>query len=261
MKNLFVLFLIGICFFQCASDKAENEKDEIVEELDVNPAAEEFDKMNSDVKAIEVADAVMESMGGRKAWDETKIISWNFFGARKLWWNKHTGDVRIEFPENDSNVLITNIYTHQGKVKIDGKEVLEPDSLVNYYTEMAESIWINDSYWLFMPFKLKDSKVTLKYEDIDTIQDGRYCHQLRLTFTDIGDTPQNMYLVSVDTISNMVCQWSYFDSSSDSLPKMTTPWDDYQKYGDLLLSSGRGKNNITEITVLDSIAESVFTTF
>ena len=144
MRLLCVLSLIGLFFYHCSSDTSHEE----IVGIQINPASKDFDIVNSDVKAIEIADAVMEKMGGRKAWDDTKIIRWNFFNARELTWNKHSGDVRIDFPESDSNVLITNIFTHRGKIKIDGKELLEPDSLVQYYTEMAESIWINDSYWL-----------------------------------------------------------------------------------------------------------------
>ena len=260
MRNYFLLLVLGFFFFQCSSEAPKVDEQELIVK-DINPAAEGFDLSNSDNKAIEIADAVMAKMGGRKAWDDTKVIKWNFFGARKLTWNKHSGDVRIDFPESDSNVLITNIFTHQGKIKIDGEELTEPDSLVQHYTQMAESIWINDAYWLFMPFKLKDSKTTLKYLGVDTIAGGSYCHQLQMTFTDIGDTPQNMYLVCVDTTSMLVSQWSYFSSSSDSLPKMTTPWGDYKKYTNIFLSGDRGERDITEIEVLDSISETVFTKF
>ncbi|MBL4594614.1 MAG: hypothetical protein JKX68_12485 [Flavobacteriales bacterium] len=259
MRNIFFVSIIGIFFFQCSSEAPKEVVQESIIE-DVNPAAEGFDVENSDAKAIEIADAVMEKMGGRKAWDELKVVSWNFFGARKLWWNKHTGDVRIEFPESDSNILITNIFTHQGKIKLDGEEVIDPDS-IKKYSEMAESMWINDAYWLFMPFKLKDSKTTLKYLDIDTANGGVYSHVLQLTFNDIGDTPENKYLVYVDTTTMLVNQWSYFGNASDSVSAFTTPWADYQDYGGLLLASDRGKRGITEITVLDSIAESVFTEF
>ncbi|PCJ25406.1 MAG: hypothetical protein COA97_07910 [Flavobacteriales bacterium] len=258
VKKYFPFILILL--LSCSSETPKGVIQEPISEK-INPAAPDFDLENSDAKAIEIADAVMESMGGRKAWDDLKVVGWDFFGARHLWWNKHTGDVRIDFPESDSNILIVNLFTHQGKIKIDGEEVLGPDSLVKHYTEMAESMWINDAYWLFMPFKLKDSKTTLKYLNIDTAQGGVYSHKLQLTFNEIGDTPNNKYWVYVDTTSMLVSQWSYFSNASDSLPRMTTPWHDYQKYGELLLSGERGKRNITDITVMDSIAESVFLEF
>ncbi len=259
MRYLFLLPVFGLLFYQCNSEAPEQVLEEVIV-VEANPAAEGFDVANSDAKAIEIADVVMENMGGRKAWDDLKVVSWNFFGARKLYWDKHAGDVRIEFPESDSNVLITNIFTHQGKIKLDGEEVTHPDS-IKKYTEMAESMWINDAYWLFMPFKLKDSQTTLKYLDVDTAEGGIYSHVLQLTFNDIGDTPENKYWVYVDTTTMLVNQWSYFSTASDSLPRFTTPWNDYQKYGDLLLAGGRGKRGITEIEVLDPVSETIFRGF
>jgi hypothetical protein len=49
-----------------------------------NPPAAGFDEAGSDAKAIQIADMAMEAMGGRKNWDKTRYIAWNFFGNRKL---------------------------------------------------------------------------------------------------------------------------------------------------------------------------------
>ena len=261
INNRFIYFLVvplfGI-FFQCSSNTSN--KEVLIEDSYSNPAASGFDTINSDAKAIKIADKVMEKMGGREAWDETKIIKWDFFGYRKLTWNKHTGDVRIQFDDTDSNILITNIFTHTGKVKLDGEEMLELDS-VKKYTKLAESIWINDAYWLFMPFKLKDANTTLKYLEIDTTENGTYSHVLQLTFNEIGDTPDNKYWVYVDTTEMLVNQWAYFTHYNDSVPRFVNPWDDYHQYGSILLSGGRGKRQISEIEVLDSISETFFTVF
>ena len=242
----------------CADEQSIVEEQVVVEEI--NPAADGFNETASDKKAIEIANDVMLNMGGREAWDATKIIKWNFFGARSLTWNKHSGDVKIKFGENDSNVFVTNIFTHQGKIKLDGVKQTEPDS-IQKYIEMAESVWINDAYWLFMPFKLKDSKTTLKYIALDTVAGGAYSHKLELTFNEIGDTPENKYWVFVDTTTMLVNQWAYFDNNTDLIPRFSTPWKEYQKYGDLLLSGDRGQRKITAIEVLDSLPENYFKEF
>jgi hypothetical protein len=44
-----------------------------------NPAAEGFNESGSDAKAMAIADEVMQAMGGRKAWDKTRYLSWKFF--------------------------------------------------------------------------------------------------------------------------------------------------------------------------------------
>ena len=86
-----------------------------------NPAAPGFNASDSDAKAVAVADEVMKAMGGRKAWDETRNFSWNFFGARSLLWDKKTGDVRIEAKKEDLTILV-NIYSMKGQVKKGGGE-------------------------------------------------------------------------------------------------------------------------------------------
>ena len=53
-----------------------------------NPPAEGFNAEESSPFAVILADQVMNSMGGRKAWDDTNVLYWNFFGARTLLWDK-----------------------------------------------------------------------------------------------------------------------------------------------------------------------------
>ncbi len=49
-----------------------------------NAPAEGFNAADSDTKAIAIAiaDEVMSTMGGRKNWDDTRYITWRFFGFR-----------------------------------------------------------------------------------------------------------------------------------------------------------------------------------
>ena len=102
MKKQFTLNLLAFLLFSsCFAQK--------------NPPAAGFDAAGSDAKAIEIADQVMENMGGRKNWDKTRYIAWNFFGNRKLIWDKWTGNVRIDNVNNDQTVLL-NIKPHNGRV-------------------------------------------------------------------------------------------------------------------------------------------------
>ena len=79
----------------------------------VNPPAPGFNLQDSDPAAVELADSVMMAMGGREGWDNTRFISWNFFGRRDLVWDKQTGDVRIE-SQQDSTIYLVNINTMVG---------------------------------------------------------------------------------------------------------------------------------------------------
>lgn len=225
-----------------------------------NPPAPGFDVANSDPAAIELADSVMEAMGGRRNWDNTRFISWNFFGRRDLVWDKREGKVRIESAP-DSTIYLVDIDDLTGRVQIRGKELTEPDSLQKMLAR-AKSIWINDSYWLFMPFKLKDTGVTLKYLGEDTTATGLRCNVLELTFEDVGDTPQNKYRVYVDLKDNLVKQWAYYKEASQDSASQVWPWDNYRKHGDILLSADRSDNKgPRNVRIDDKLPTDIFTRF
>jgi hypothetical protein len=91
---------------------------------------------------------------------------------------------------------------------------------------------------------------------------GAKCNVLELTFKDIGDTPQNKYRIFVDDSDNLVKQWSYYNNASQDSANFTRPWDNYQKYGDILISAdrsdGAGPKNVK---VDDNLPEKIFTEF
>jgi hypothetical protein len=124
----------------------------------------------------------------------------------------------------------------------------------------GKSIWINDSYWLVMPFKLKDSGVTLKYLGEDTLMTGLPCNVLQLTFENVGDTPQNKYHIYVDLADNLVKQWAYYSDANQDSANFVRPWDNYKKYGNILLSADRSDDGGPKnVKVQDTINEKIFT--
>ena len=228
--------------------------------LPENPAEEEFNLNGSDTKAIAWADASMKAMGGREKWDNLGVISWNFFDARDLIWDKPSGRVRIDFTR-DSAIYLLNIHTLEGKVKRKGMDITQPDSLKKYLPR-AKSIWINDSYWLVMPFKLKDSGVTLRYLRSDTTQAGETSEVLELTFNGVGNTPQNKYEVYIDQTDSLIKQWAYFRTASQDSASAVWPWDNYQSYNGLLLSGDRSDSRgPKDVKVYDTVPDKIFESF
>lgn len=224
---------------------------------DPNPPASGFNKADSDLKAVSIADEVMHAMGGRRAWDETRCISWNFFGRRTLLWDKQAGLCRIEWLNRPLKIIV-NTNDGSGKVLLDSVEQTHPDSLAKYL-DMGKKVWINDSYWLLMPFKLKDDGVTLKYAGEGKTEEGADADVLELTFSGVGVTPDNRYNVWVDKKSRLVTQWAYYEKYSDEQPKIINPWGDYQRYGKILLAGSRGERGVmTPIQVLDTVPAGAF---
>ncbi|MFA0961261.1 hypothetical protein AB9P05_05620 [Roseivirga sp. BDSF3-8] len=255
MKNLYFIALLLVLCLACGPDDRQDNKPEDSNRSEAaygNPPADGFDKENSSEKAIAIADTVMATMGGRQAWDETEFIEWTFFGRRKLLWDKENKRVRIDFTERPLTI-ITNIEGDPaGKVWKDSTLVENADTLQKYL-QQGRSIWINDAYWLVMPYKMKDSGVTLTHLREDTLQGGAPADVLEMTFNNVGDTPENRYEVWVSKEEPLVRQWAYFPTAEADTPRFVTPWQDYQQYGEIRLSSDRGMARLTDIAVYDSL--------
>lgn len=255
--NLLIACFLVLIFAAC-SNQQESAKE--TETLIKNPAAADFNQAASDEKAIAIADQVMEAMGGRENWDNTRFIKWTFLGGRRtLYWDKKEGNVRIDYPSQNMVGLI-NVFDNTGKISVGGEEMTDPDSVAKYVGQ-AKSIWINDSYWLVMPFKLKDSGVTLSHLRSDTTLNGKEADVLQLTFDGVGDTPENRYEVYVDKVSHLVTQWDFYNKVTDEKPRFKTPWADYKTYGNIKLSADRGKYALSNIAVYENLDDAVFTDF
>ena len=230
---------------------------------DLNPAAEGFDEQNSDPEAIAIADSIVKYHGGRRAYDAARYIGWNFFGARNLVWDKEEDRVRIEVPQ-DSMIYLLDFSGDDltGAVSKNGTEMTNPDS-INLYLQDAYSMWINDSYWLVQPFKLKDSGVTLTYDgEGNDPQKNLPSEIIELKFTDVGDTPGNKYRLYVDKENYRINTWQFFRAADDAEPAISTPFDGYKDYAGIMLSGDRGgRFQLSNISVSKEMDDTVFTEF
>jgi hypothetical protein len=218
-----------------------------------------FNAAGSDQLAMDIADEVMTALGGRKAWDDTRYIRWTFFGRRTLLWDKFNDMVRIEMkgPSGGPVVLIVNLTTREGVGYRDGVEIPGDDGEI--IVNNAVKMWINDSYWLVMPYKLKDPGVTLRWVRTYMGDDGHPFDVIQLTYDKVGETPQNKYHVHIDRTSGLVTKWEFFRDAHDDAPLLGTPWTDWKRYGGIMLSSGRGEMGLTDIAVYDEVPATAFT--
>lgn len=243
-NNLFRIILLSLTLTICLNCSQHLSQE-------INPAAEGFLIDKSDSTAIAIADDVMEAMGGREAWDNTRYLHWNFFGSRKLLWDRKTGKVRIKSIRNKYEVLLDS-ETMTGTIEMDSGRKVPSDS-VSFYLNKAKEILVNDSYWLIMPFKLKDSGVALKYvsKGVDSL--SQY-DMLSLTFESVGYTPDNKYHVYVHEDSKRIERWDFYTNASDSTYRFTTSWENYKNHNGVLLSGDRGGDyQLSEIAVPYSI--------
>jgi len=244
MKYLIVLFVLLSPALVSAQDTP-------------NPPMEGFNMDDSDPRAIEIADQVMEKMGGRAAWEQARHLSWTLFGEDHVW-DKWTGRFRWQ---GDSTVVLMNIHTMEGSAFINGNEIVSTDE----HLASAHRDWINAGYWLMMPYKLKDSGVTLGYKGEELMANGKEAYVLTLRFDGVGITPNNGYDVYVGKEQNLVQQWSFYANAEADEPNFTRTWEGYKSYDGVMLADTRtdvkDESNIRTITnlgVYSDLPDSVF---
>ena len=214
----------------------------------------------SDQQAIEIARATLVAMGGEDAWTKTRFISWKFMGGRLHVWDKWTGNHRMESEnsEGDQIVSLININRWDGRIYKNGTEVTNPDELATLLNSAFRS-WNNDTYWMFMPYKLLDPGVTLKYLGEGPMENGRIADVLQLTFDNVGDTPNNKYEVFVAKDTGLIEQWTHWTHFDDPQPRFTNPWADWQQFGKIMLATDKGRDRDWSIHVYNDLPETVFT--
>lgn len=210
----------------------------------------------SDSKAIEIANKVIQTMGGIENWNNVHYLKWDF-GKRTLHWNKWTGDVRVEVP-SDELIVLVNINTLKGKVYKNNTLVVNPNETSKLINN-AHKWWINDSYWLTMPWKLLDPGVTLTYLRKEKLPNKHTADVLQMTFKNVGVTPQNKYEIYVDETEHLIKQWSFFPNFNDNTPRFTKPWDNYQLLENVLLSFNRSDFGPKNVVVKNSYNLKLFT--
>ena len=254
---LFPLLVVGLVACTPATDETSDPEP-------VDPATRVHVTADSDARAIEIAQAVMETLGGWDNWDRTRYLSWKFFGGRQHHWDRHTGDIRIEATlgqeeeEKEDYVFEMNVDTLAGRVWKNGEEVNDAGALAQAL-ELGHKLWVNDSYWLVMPYKLLDPGVTLKYAGEREMADKRMADILELTFGEgVGYTPENRYEVYVAKDTGLVEQWSFYSEADDDVQGFTLPWADWQPFGDIMLATNKGRGADWAIVVSEDVPAGVF---
>ena len=165
----------------------------------------------------ELADAVIRASGGQN-WPKVKSIQFTFNvseGTNLLASVNHVWDVRAG----------TDTVTWKGKTV--NVSVIHPAGDAD--SKAAYARWVNDSYWLLAPLKLKDTGVTVTHAGT---QDG--LEVLHVSFANVGLTPGDQYNFYVDPTTHLVRRWDYMPGPEK---KLSGSWDDYKDFGGLKLAT------------------------
>ena len=195
----------------------------------------------------EMAHKVMDAMGGKGKFDADRFLTFRFVvekDGKELAgydhaWDKYTGRYRLDGTKDGKPLrVVFNVNDRQGRVWLDGTE-LEGDK-ANPYLDMAYERFINDTYWLLMPWKWMDPGVTL-HDEGERKLDGEEYDVVSLSFGEVGLTPKDRYWAYVSDKDGLMERWEFVLQNEDGSPGTGEPtmftWEDWRDAGDGLLFS------------------------
>ena len=175
-------------------------------------------------------------------------------------WDKWGGHYRLESKNKEGKsevVLFSNISKKEGTAYRDGQKL--EGAAAGKLIQSAYGGFINDMYWLAMPWKWMDEGVKLKYLGPKTRGADTY-DVVELTFGKVGMTPGDMYNAYVSQKSHMMEHWEYTLQS-----KQKGSWDwHYSDAGALKLASDHTNDQKMSISmgavrVLGRVDDAFFT--
>jgi len=208
----------------------------------------------SDPHAVAIADQVLKALGGKERWDHLRGLSWSFDVAvndtvkssRRHTWDKSTGWHRVEGVNRAGQpfVFIEQIDGPGGMAWMN-RQRIEGDSLAKLL-KRAKSMWINDTYWMLMPYKLRDPGVTLR-GDGDTTLAGQVYDRIALSFVGVGETPGDHYWVYVNRANHRVERWDMV-LQGDQPPPATYTWEGWEPHDGLWFPTAHRQGNVVIYT-------------
>ncbi|HYQ88575.1 MAG TPA: DUF6503 family protein [Candidatus Binatia bacterium] len=228
----------------------------------------------ADEKAAAVAAQLDNALGGMSAWGSVPYVRFDFVVVKdgkevarfRHWWDKRHGMDRVEGPDDKGRMVaaIVNLQTRTGKSFTAGL----PDrdsSEVAAQVDNAYQRWVNDSYWLMMPFKVRDPGTNLKYSGVKKGSNGVDYEVLELTFDKgVGLTSGDHYWLYVNPKTHLMDKWDYLLESMKP-PAASATWEGWTKVGPVRFSTMhhfQGKPahlQFENVATPSSMDESIFT--
>ena len=200
--------------------------------------------------AQQVVCAMMQAMGGQKAWDGARYWRYDWVVERngqevarvRHLWDRDTGRYRVEWKNKEGKNVqaLFDVGTKRGRVWVDGAPASAADS--SSMLERAYGRFINDGYWLMMPWKLQDPHVHVEMAGDSTL-DGQAYDLVHVTFDSVGLTPKDQYWAFVNRKTHLMDRWAYFLEGTAGQPSLdkATPWkwSDWQNIHGMMMARDR----------------------
>lgn len=135
---------------------------------------------------------------------------------------------------------IWNVAAGTDEVKWKDKEGKDHHVTANLFAPSADdegkagyARWVNDSYWLLAPLKIRDRGVKVQAGGTKNLN-GVACETLRLSFAKVGLTPTDQYVFYIDPKTKLPLAWDYVPASGEG---MQATWEKFQNFGGLTLAT------------------------
>lgn len=237
------------------------------------PAADSkaFDPKKSDDKAIKLADKAIAALGGADKFDHIPCLVFTFtvekdgkiVASRKHYWDKLHGRHRLEGGTKDGKryVVLTDLRTQKGTAYLAGVKV-EGEAARDYIVG-AYNAFINDTYWLVMPFKMKDPGVILKDAGSEEVDGVKY-QKVQLSFEGVGLTPKDVYWAYLNPDTGRMEKWAFVLGGEKKAPTVAE-WRGWRQHGGTWISDEKvipeaaQRILFPDLSAPPSLPESVFT--
>lgn len=211
-----------------------------------------------------------EIMAG-PAWDEARYFEFSFDVVRKgevvasypQRLDRFEGMYRVEGKNKEGKafVIVMNVNTKQGQAWVDGVLADDPTE----WLTLGYRRFINDTYWLMMPLKLRDPGVHLESAGERSDECGGVWDVVKLSFdSGVGLTPADQYWAWINRTSGLVDFWEMLltGSKPDDKPTRVT-FRDWGRHGGILMSTRRESDGysilLNGLRVMKSVPEGAFT--
>jgi plastocyanin len=186
-------------------------------------------------KGEQMANDLWKASGGEN-WAKVKELNFTFvveqegktlFSAQHAW-NVSAGTDEVKWKDKQGK-------EHQVTANLTAPA---PDD----ESKTAYARWVNDSYWLMAPLKIRDHGVKVEAGGTKDIK-GVACETVRLKFDSVGLTPTDQYVFYIDPKTKLPVAWDYIPASGDG---MQATWEKFQSFGGLTLAT---EHNFTGKTI------------
>lgn len=196
-------------------------------------------------KGQQLATDLWKASGGDN-WAKVREVHFTFaveqegkplFSAQHVW-NVAAGTDEVKWKDKEGKDH--HVTANLGTPATDGEE------------KAGYARWVNDSYWLLAPLKVRDRGVSVEAGGPKDLKGATY-ETLRLKFDNVGLTPTDQYVFYLDPKTKLPVAWDYIPESGTG---MQATWEKFKSFGGLNLATEHNFNGKTiKLTDIKVVAE------